>query len=74
MKIAEFFLKQIITVYIGCSLVYLYYRIIGRKITYSDVLNKVDEKTGMKKYRYIAFYSGVIFIIILVVLLKVLFG
>jgi len=74
MKILEFFFKQIITIYIGCSLVYLYYKISGKEISYSDILNKTDEKTGMKKYRYIGFYTGVIFLILLVLLLKASIG
>jgi len=74
MKILEFFFKQIITIYIGCSLVYLYYKILGKDISYSDILNEIDEKTGMKKYRYIGFYTGVLFIILVVILLKTLVG
>lgn len=53
---------------------YLYYKIKGRKVSYSEILNEVNPKTGLKKYTYKAFYLGVIFFVILVIIISTIAG
>ncbi len=43
-------------------------------MAFTDILNEIDTETGIKKYRYKAFYIGVTFIIILVLILSTLAG
>lgn len=68
-KIFELLIKQLIFVYIGCSIIFLYYKIIGKNISYSEIINAEDKNTGLKKYRYKGFYIGVLFMTILVILI-----
>lgn len=68
-KIFELLIKQLIFVYIGCSIIFLYYKIIGKNISYSEIINAEDKSTGLKKYRYKGFYIGVLFMTILVILI-----
>ncbi|MFD1161267.1 hypothetical protein ACFQ2E_02485 [Hwangdonia seohaensis] len=66
--------KQLIITYTGGTILYLYYKIKGRKIAYSDILNEVNPKTGLKKHRYKAFYLGITFFIILVIIVSTIAG
>ena len=54
-------LRQLITVYFGSTLLYFYYKIRGKDIKLSQILNEEDE-FGLKKYRITAFYLGLFFI------------
>lgn len=65
---------QIITGRIGASLLLIYYKIKGRKITYEQILNEIDPKSGIKKYYYKAYYLGVGFCILIVVVVSTIAG
>ncbi len=73
-QIFNIIFQQIFTIYIGGTILYLYYKIKGRKVTYSKILNEVNPKNGLKKHAYNAFYLGVAFIIILVLIISTLAG
>jgi len=66
--------KQIITGYIGATLLLISYKIKGRKITYEQILNEIDPKSGIKKYYYKAFYLGVGFLILIIVAISTMAG
>ncbi|WCO03593.1 hypothetical protein [Psychroserpens ponticola] len=67
-------IKQIIVGYIGAYLLLIYFKLIGKKITYEQILNEVDSKSGIKKYYYKAFYLGVGFLIITVIIISTMAG
>ncbi|MFS4484405.1 hypothetical protein ACKGJY_15430 [Hyunsoonleella sp. 2307UL5-6] len=67
-------IKQLVIGYIGATLLLIYYKIKGRKVTYEQILNEVDSKSGIKKYYYKAFYLGVGFLILIVVVLSTMAG
>jgi len=69
MKIIEIILKQLISIYVGSSILYAYYKIKGKKVTYSEIVNEIDKSTGLRKYRYISFYIGVFVITIIIVII-----
>ncbi|MDN3725524.1 hypothetical protein QRD02_14155 [Aequorivita sp. SDUM287046] len=66
-------IKQIIVGYIGASLLLIYYKLKGRKITYDQILNEIDS-SGVKKHYYKAFYLGVGFLIITVIVISTMAG
>ncbi|TNJ40850.1 hypothetical protein KFZ70_02480 [Tamlana fucoidanivorans] len=66
--------KQLIIGYIGAFLLLIYYKIKGRKITYEQILDEIDPKSGIKKYYYKAFYLGVGFLILIVLAISTLAG
>jgi uncharacterized membrane protein YdcZ (DUF606 family) len=68
-KIFEIVFRQFVTIYVGSTLLFIFYKIIGKDISYDDILNKKDE-TGFKKHTYISFIVGFIFILILILLTK----
>ena len=70
----NFVIRQLLTGYIGATLLLILYKIKGRKITYEQILNEVDPKTGLKKYYYKAFYLGLGFIILLILILTTIIG
>lgn len=47
-KILEIIIKQVISIYIGGSILYIYFKLIGKKVSYSDIINLNDESTGKK--------------------------
>ncbi len=49
-KIIEIVFRQFATIYVGNTLLYIYYKITGKNISYEDILNKKNENTGYKKY------------------------
>ena len=67
-------IKQIIVGYIGASLLLIYYKIKGNKITYDQILNEIDQKSGIKKYYYKAFYLGVGFLVLIIVVISTMAG
>ncbi len=73
-KLYDIIIKQLIIGYIGAILLLIYYKIKGRKITYKQLLNEIDPKSGIKKYYYKAFYLGVGFLILTVVVLSTMVG
>jgi len=72
-KIIEIVFRQFATIYVGNTLLYIYYKITGKNISYEDILNKKNENTGYKKYTYISFIAGFIFILLLILLTKKMF-
>ncbi len=68
MKILEVIIKQLLFIYIGGGILFLIYKIQGKGITYNQIINE-DNKYGMKKHRYLAFYIGVIFLIAVVLII-----
>lgn len=60
-------LRQLITVYVGSSILYFYYKIKGNNITYNQILNE-DDEFGLKKYRMTAFYIGLAFIMLILLI------
>ncbi len=60
--------------YIGGTILFLFYKLKGQEITYSQILNEINPKTGLKKYSYKAFYLGIGFLIILVILISTIAG
>lgn len=69
-KILEIVFRQFVTIYVGSTLLYVFYKIIGKDISYEDILNKKDENTDFKKYTYISFIVGFIFILLLILISK----
>ncbi|MBC3760047.1 hypothetical protein H7U19_16690 [Hyunsoonleella sp. SJ7] len=67
-------IKQLIIGYVGATLLLIYYKIKGQKITYERILNEVDQKSGIKKYYYKAFYLGVGFLILIVIVISTILG
>jgi hypothetical protein len=55
--------------YTGSFFLYIYYQLKGEKTSFSNILNQNSEETGLKKYRYNAFFIGVIFWILVVLLI-----
>jgi hypothetical protein len=68
-KIFELVIRQLISIYIGCAIIFIYYKIIGKNISYSEIVNEEDKDTGLKKYRYIGFYIGTFVMTIIVILI-----
>ena len=66
--------KQLIIGYVGATLFLIYYKIKGQKITYEQILNEIDPKSGIKKYYYKAFYLGVGFLILIVIVISTMIG
>ncbi|PSG90690.1 hypothetical protein C7H52_05275 [Aurantibacter aestuarii] len=52
----------------------IYYKLKGKRITYDQILNEIDPKSGIKKYYYKAFYLGVGFLIITVIVISTITG
>lgn len=73
MKILEIIIKQFLIIYTGGLILYVYYRFRGDNITFSNIINQNDDSTGIKKYRYKAFFLGVVFYVALVILIALLF-
>jgi hypothetical protein len=73
-EILNFLIHQLLILKIGGAILLMYYKFKGRKITYSQILNEINPKTGIKKYAYKAFYLGVGFLIILVLIISTLMG
>jgi len=67
-------IKQLIIGYVGATLFLIYYKIKGRKISYEQILNEVDSKSGIKKNYYKAFYLGVGFLILIVIVISTTLG
>ena len=67
-------IKQLIIGYVGATLLLIYYKIKGRKITCEQILNEVDPKSGIKKYYYKTFYLGVGFLILIVFVISTMLG
>ena len=67
-------IKQLIIGYIGATLLLIYYKIKGRKITYEQILNEVDPISGIKKYYYKAFYLGIGFSTLIVLIISTMLG
>ncbi len=65
------FIRQVITTYVGGGLLFIYFKLKKKKITYSEIVDGVDKDTGIRKYRYTSYYIGVFFIIIIILLLSV---
>ncbi len=62
-------LRQLISIYIGSAILYLYYKVKGIAISFKQILNENDE-FGLKKYRITAFYIGlgfVMFVLLIIV-------
>lgn len=72
-KILEIVFRQFVTIYVGSTLLYIYYKITGKNISYEDILNKKNDDTGFKKHTYISFIVGFIFILLLILLTKKMF-
>ncbi len=73
-KLFNIIIKQLIVGYIGATILLIYYKIKGRKITYEQILNEIDPKSGIKKYYYKAFYLGAGFLILIVVFISTMAG
>ncbi|WP_146169706.1 hypothetical protein [Kordia periserrulae] len=67
-------MRQIITGYVGATLLWIYYKIKGQKITYHQIMNEVNPESGFKKYYYKAYYTGFIFLMLLILVLSTLSG
>ena len=67
-------IQQLVTGYIGGTILYLYFKLKGKEITFSQILDEVNPKSGIKKYYYTAFYLGVAFIILFVLVISTLSG
>lgn len=73
-QLYDIIIKQLIIGYVGATLLLIYYKIKGQKITYEQILNEVDPKSGIKKYYYKAFYLGVGFLILIVIIISTMLG
>ena len=73
-KLFNIIIKQLIVSYIGATILLIYFKIKRSKITYEQILNEIDPKSGIKKYYYKAFYLGVGFLILIVVVISTMAG
>lgn len=55
--------------YTGSFFLYIYYKFKGDKITFSNILNEDNKNTKLKKYRYKAFFLGILFYVLLVIII-----
>jgi len=62
--IIRFFLHQILTLYVGAFVLSIFYKLIGKKLTYRDIVKRIND--GNSELHYLAFYVGVIFFLIFV--------
>ncbi|PRX11034.1 hypothetical protein LY02_02874 [Nonlabens ulvanivorans] len=71
--IFEIFIKQILCVYTGSFILFLYFKMKGNNITWLDVLKKKDNKGNLVNENK-SFFIGVVFWILFIALLSVTLG
>ena len=60
--------------YIGRSILFAFYKVKGEKISYAQIVNEIDARTGLKKYAFKANCLGVLFMILFVLILTTSLG
>ena len=68
MKFLEIIFKQKIAVYIGAVILFITYKLLGKKKSFNDIINASYQKDDYNRIR--AYYIGIIVLLLIILLIK----